>query len=169
MGRQLLKSNQVTGVNNPTLQEDLVQLLGKAKYYNLPVATSADLPLTNNVDGEIRLVMDEDALYVWHDLIKAWRKKLQVSTEKRMTNVVVSSDGQTVFYTNLLVGVADGIADLDSISLVINGLMQYPVEDFSVSMDNQLPARLVIEWKSKDFQLEKDDIVAILYDILKIR
>lgn len=169
MGRQLLKNNQVTGVDNPTLQEDLVNILSKTKYYNEPVNTKADLPPSNNVDGEIRLVMDEDALYVWHAPVNGWRSKTNLSTERRMTNVLILADDQTNFATAINVGVADGIADLKSIILIVNGLTQYPDTDFTVSVDSQVPPKLQIAWTSHDFKLEKDDMVAILYDILRLR
>jgi len=56
---------------------DWLPVIGK--YWSAPVETFADLPLTGNSDGEIKLVKDESSLYRWDATILAWQAIVQPS------------------------------------------------------------------------------------------
>lgn len=40
--------------------------------YKDGVATASDLPLTGNADGDLRVVVDEHAIYIWNDGTQTW-------------------------------------------------------------------------------------------------
>jgi hypothetical protein len=170
MGKQLLHANQITGILKANLQEELVSILDRTKYFNTPVATKTDLPVSDtNIDGEMRLVLDEDTIYVWHASVSGWRRKQYVSTERRMTLMPVVNNTQTDFPTQIGIGVADGVIDLNTVGLMINGQWQHPTTDYIPEEDENNPGKMLIKWVSNDFKLEVDDVIYIIYDILKFR
>jgi len=60
---------------NPVKIGNWLPVLGG--FWNEPVPTFSDLPLTGNMDGEIRLVLEEGALFRWQETTMTWQPVTQ--------------------------------------------------------------------------------------------
>jgi hypothetical protein len=161
MPRQIVKTNQIKGIYGESLYDDINIMVDKAMNYDKPVQTVDDLPLTGNQEGDVRLVMGEGKFYKWDGT--SWNPTKDIHTESRSLDVMITQDGQTKILINYPIGIVNGIASLNTIQLVVNGMLQKIGIDFSVSVENNIA---VITWTSTDFQLETTDSVQVVYDIL---
>lgn len=167
MSLQQLNTSQVKGVASATLTGDLIDIVDKAVTYDRPVATTEDLPMVGNQDGDLRLVLDIDSFYTWDEPTQQWLTKRDKSTEARAVDVTIINDNQVSFTTELLVGVEGGIASLGTIRISINGILQAK-QDYTLGVTGQVPPRLIISWESTDFPLETTDTLTVEHDILII-
>lgn len=168
MGLQQLKTNQIKGmVEGDSLSDDLMDMITKAMTYDRPVATEAELPMTGNQDGDLRLVLDTDVFYSWDLPTLTWKPKYDKSTEARAVDIIILADNQVNFTTDLLVGVEGGIANLGTVRLSVNGILQ-TITDYTLGVTGQVPPKLLITWDSEDFPLETTDILTVEHDILII-
>jgi hypothetical protein len=70
-------SDQKIKFNSQIIDSSLVTMIvyfgaGGSNFWKDPVATSSDLPTTGNADGDIRLVLDENMMYVWDSDLSTW-------------------------------------------------------------------------------------------------
>ena len=160
--RQTVKAVQIKGTHGESLEDDILYIIDKATNYDKPVQTEADLPITDNQDGDIRLVMGEGRFYRWNN--NNWEPTKDAITESRQIELVVASNNQLIFNTNIPVGVLNGIANIETVQLLVNGIMQSKGNDFLVEISGD--QKLKITWISNDFLLETTDSVLVVYDIL---
>lgn len=160
---------QIAGVEGQTLTQDLTNITDKARTYDRPVATSADLPVEGNQDGDVRLVLNENRFYIWDEPTSQWVPDEDHMTEARTIEVPISADNQTIFNTTVPVGVENGIASLDTIVMYVNGMAQNKGVDYNVSVSALETPTLNLEWISTDFDLDFGDKIHINYDKLIIK
>lgn len=165
MGRQRIRTNQVKGVNSESLYEEIVKIHEKQLIYRKPVETPELLPLVNNNDGDIRMVLSEDCLFAWDADTEQWYKKGDTHTERRLIKIPIPEDNITVFVTNIEVGGIDNIVSLETIDLEINGVSQYRGIDFELTLKPDTTF-LKLVWLSTDFNLETTDTMIIEFDKL---
>lgn len=169
MGQQLLKARQVSGVTQENLQKELEVLLAGAKHLEAPVATRSLLPVSGDINGQMRVVLDEATIYVWDELVAGWRRKQIATAERRMTLLTSSDEHLGVLLTPIGIGVDGGVVDLKSVGIMINGQWQYPTADYIPEENPADIGKMQIRWVSQDFALETDDTIYVIYDILKFR
>ena len=169
MGQQLLKARQVTGITQENLQEELEVLLAGAKHLEAPVATRSLLPVRGDINGQMRVVLDEATIYVWDELVAGWRRKQIATAERRMTLLTSSDEHLGVLLTPIGIGIDGGVVDLKSVGIMINGQWQHPTVDYIPEENPADIGKMQIRWVSKDFALETDDTIYVIYDILKFR
>jgi hypothetical protein len=161
MSRQVVKADQIKGTYGVSLLDDIKFIVDKAMNYDKPVQTVDDLPLTDNQIGDVRLVMGEGKFYQWDGT--KWGPTKEVHTESRQLDVTITEDGQSSITLNVPVGVVNGIANINTIQLNINGMLQNKDTDYTLAIQN---SNVVITWTSNDFLLETTDNVQVVYDIL---
>ena len=87
-------------------------------------------------------------------------------TEVRRDVVPVIANEQSVFPTHIPIGVEYGIANFNTISIEVNGVLQVKDVDYSLDASNDTPPELIITWKSTDFSLDTTDTFMVVYEIL---
>lgn len=163
---QQLRQQQVKGQLGESLSDDILSLYQSNKFFDEPVDTKDELPLTGNHDGDTRVVKSESKSYIWSDELNKWLGDRDIYTKTLSSRLVLGIDAQTEIKTHIPVGVIDGIVSIDTVSLTVNGVEQIPSRDYDVKIDTDFSC--VIEWKSKDFQLEISDTINLSYDVLKL-
>lgn len=161
---QQIRQQQVRGVNGESLADDIQGLLQETKHFDAPVRTKAELPLEGNHDGDIRVVLIENNIYTWDEEKAEWVTKADSYTDNKTKELVLDADGQSVINTKVKVGCVGGMSSLDSFELFVNGMKQKGDRDYVVTIDTDF--NCVIEWKSRDFQLEISDTITMSYSIL---
>ena len=161
---QQIRQKQVRGQLSDSLHEDIALIAEELKYFDPPVKTKADLPLDNNEDGNIRVVLDENAVYSWNADKGEWITRHDTYTEAKSTQIILDIDGQTTINTGIKVGMPNGMPSLSSVQLFVNGFLQREGSDYNVSIDTDF--NCMLEWISRDFQLEISDAITISYDTL---
>lgn len=165
MARAVIKTTQIIGVNGGTLFDDISTMIqDMLKTYNTPVETKNDLP-NNDTIGSIRLVENEGKYYLFKNINghNVWEAIKDLVSQSR-ESVIGLIDGQTVINTALNVGGIDGIINLDTVKISINGQDQYKGRDYTLQVDTE--DKMVITWISNDFDLEATDEFVVAYDIL---
>lgn len=162
---QQIRQAQVRGTigDNATLSEDIDLLCEKTKTYDTPVKTADDLPLEGNDDGDVRLVISEDRFYYWHEDTQEWKPSTDLRTESRTMILAAQQDGQTDFNIGLKLGIVGGIASVETVKIIINGMTQ-STDDIEIEQD--VDNNCIIKWVSTEFELETTDHIALTYDIL---
>lgn len=160
---------QVGGVFGDTIKSDIMDMADKARSYDRPVPTSTDLPLEGNQDGDVRLVLDENRFYIWDEPTNDWYPDEDHMTEARTHKLDVVENRQTNFNTLIPVGSDQGIASLDTIMLLVNGMLQHRGVDYVLGVTALSTPTLIVDWISSDFELEMDDTVQVNYDKLIIK
>lgn len=163
---QQLRQKQIRGQLNETLEEDIKQLHDSSQFYDTPVKTKSELPLEGNSDGDMRVVLDEDSIYTWDEDTHTWLTKYDYYTNSISLDLVINQDSQSIINTGIKVGVVNGMVSETTVKLSVNGILQKEVRDYIVKIDTD--SNCVIEWKSRDFQLEISDTITMSYDILLI-
>lgn len=165
MGRIRMRANQIRGVNDTDLYEEITNIHAKILIYRKPVATPEDLPMDLNNDGDIRMVLSEDCLFAWDADTQKWYKKGDTHTERRLTEIPIPRDNVSEVVSSINVGGLGNIISLKTIDLELNGISQYNGVDFELSIKEDTNF-LKVTWLSEDFPLEKSDKMVIEYDIL---
>ena len=163
---QQLRQHQVKGQIGESLADDIRILNNTNKYFNEPVSTFSELPLSGNDDGDVRIVKDEFKAYVWNETTSTWSASADVYTKSIESPIVLSIDGQKEINTGIKVGNVGGIISIDTVKLIVNGTGQNSIKDYIVRIDSDF--NCVIEWKSRDFQLEISDTITMSYDIIQL-
>lgn len=70
-----IETEQLDATGKTVFVGDWVPVIGK--YWGQPVQQFSDLPLTGNIDGEIRLVKDQGALFRWDEQTATWSPIVQ--------------------------------------------------------------------------------------------
>lgn len=161
---QQLRQTQVRGINGGTLEDDINNLGSKTKTYDPPVATKSDLPLVGNDNGDVRVVIDENKVYIWNEKSQQWLGSNDTYTETTTLMIRISADDQKEIETGIRVGAIGGMLTTSCIQLFVNGMIQKPDIDYVVKIDNVFNA--MIEWTSRDFPLEISDTITMSYDKL---
>lgn len=161
---QQIRQQQVRGIIGESLQDDIQSLVEDVKHFDAPVHTKAELPKTGNQDGDIRVVLSEDAVYCWDEATGEWLTKLDTYTDNATKELILDVDNQKVINTKIKVGVVGGMSTLETVELYVNGMQQNLNRDYIVRIDTDF--NCVIEWNSRDFQLEISDTITMSYSIL---
>lgn len=169
MAIQQISPGQIRSVNGKdSMGTDVLQLIDKTRSYGKPVATVNDLPLSGNTDGDTRLVLSDNKFYIWDEPTSSWIKDFDRSTEARTKRLNVTHAGMTIFNTDLKVGIPGGLISLDTVTLIVNGMIQTIQEDYVLGVSAQQPYTLTVQWVSTDFALDIDDVVKVNYDMLVV-
>ena len=162
---QQLRQSQIRGTiaGNASLSDDIETLSERTKTYDAPVETVADLPLTDNDNGDVRLVLSEKRFYYWYEATQEWKPSADIRTESRTQILIAATAGQTEFSTGLEIGVLGGIASAETMKLIVNGMTQ-SIDDIEVSVDGN--GICIVKWISTEFELDPSDHIALTYDIL---
>lgn len=94
-------------------------------YWKIPVETIADLPSTDNADGDIRLVLEENILYRWDGPANNW--------------VSFNQNGQTVIKES---------NNFDDVQVYINGIQETPDDEWQ--MEGDYAVRILHELEQND-------------------
>lgn len=163
---QQIRQQQVKGQFGESISDDIQSLYKSNKFFDEPVDTKDQLPLVGNHDGDIRVVKSENKAYIWNEALGKWVGDRDIYTKTLSSRLILGIDAQTEINTNIPVGIVDGIISIDTVSLTVNGVEQIPSKDYDVKIDTNFLC--VIEWKSKDFQLEISDTINLSYDVIKL-
>lgn len=161
---QQIRQKQVHGLNGGSLEDDMREITGNLQHFDVPVKTRADLPLEGNTDGDMRVVTDEDAIYIWDEETGTWSTKGGYYTEATSKELIIGQDGQSIINTQIKVGQEGGMPTTSSIQLFVNGIIQKQEVDYVVTIDSNF--NCVLEWTSRDFPLEVSDTITMSYDAL---
>jgi hypothetical protein len=159
--KQVVKADQIKGMYGVSLEDDIKIIVDKAMNYDKPVQTRNDLPMTDNQVGDVRLVMSEGKFYQWNGT--DWEPTKDIHIESRQLEFTITQDGQSIIPIDIEVGVVNGIASMDTIQLLVNGIIQKKNTDYTADIQDN---KVVITWISPDFMLETTDSVQVVYDIL---
>lgn len=168
--RMQIKADQIKGVHGGSLYDDIDRLIHQTvSSYSSSVQNISDLLLTDPI-GTIRFVNNEGRYYelksslVNNQEIKTWEPLKDLKIESKILVLNVENDNQTIFNTNLDIGVINGILNIDSVSIIVNGITY--VKDICFNALISQNNKLIIEWKSTDFSLDTTDDVQLCYDML---
>ncbi|MCR3758679.1 hypothetical protein KYB31_06675 [Clostridium felsineum] len=165
MGKQLLQLNQIAGVHRDNLYNEIVDVIEKSTGYKDPVNSVGDLPTTNNTDGDIRLVIASDLYYMWDISANTWSINRNINVEEKIIKIPIQNNNQNLFKLPLSLGILEGIASINSVDVVVNGITQTKDVDYDIIYDNTSKVA-TLNWISKDFSLEVTDTLELLADIL---
>jgi len=169
MAIQQISPGQIRSVSGKdSMGTDILQLIDKTRSYAKPVATANDLPITNNIDGDTRLVLNDNKFYIWDEPTQSWIKDFDKSTEARTKRLRVDYAGMTIFNTDLKVGTPGGLISLETVAVIVNGMIQTVEEDYVLGISAQQPYTLTLQWVSTDFALDITDVVKVNYDMLVV-
>lgn len=161
---QQIRQQQVRGISGQSLQEDIQSLFQETMYFDAPVKKRIDLPTEGNQNGDIRVVLDENAIYTWDEDSGDWVTKYDTYTDNVTKEILLERDNQTTINTGIKVGGIGNMTTIDAVKLYVNGMLQKPVKDYIVTIDSNF--NCMIEWKSRDFQLEISDTITMSYSIM---
>lgn len=161
---QQIRQKQIHGLNGGSLEDDIKSINLDLQHFDAPVKTKSELPIEGNTDGDMRVVIDENKIYIWNEEQADWISQSDVYTDNASITLVLGQDGQTTLSTNIKVGVPGGMSTLSSVELFVNGMLQKPNVDYINTIDTDF--NCMIEWKSRDFQLEISDTITMSYSAL---
>lgn len=165
--------------------ENIVDMPGLTSNWKSPVQTVGDLPLNNNVEGDIRIVLDDKQLYEWDSsqwnyvgdwevaTTSHWKDPVQLKTDLPLTNNV-EGDVRLVLNTNMFyrwnsvseewVAIktsvssgAGGVSLEDSLVMVyVNGVQLKEGDEWEVKDSSSIELHVDTE--------EQDKVAIVVYD-----
>ena len=146
-----------------SLPEVLSMIKQQIKTFKEPISLLANMPLSNNNDGDLRVCLEDGKVYVWRSLESKWILSSGLTgTYGKIVNITISENNQTIIKTNITFD--DNTADLQtnntSINLYLNGILMGSNCYTSENVEN----KLVITWLENDnYPLCINDQVGIQY------
>lgn len=167
MARQLLNPNQIGGVYNENLYQDIMDLVENDKRYVSPVIDIESLPIAKNLNGDVSFVVSEDEFYRWNTKSSTWLISSDESIKRISFELPILKDDQELIHIPMSLGTEGGIANISSIEVKVNGINQIKEIDYRITCDTSVfPYTANLQWFSSDFSLETSDAVIIVSDII---
>ena len=148
------------------LNDDLNKIKQQIKTFKEPISLLADMPLTDNNDGDLRVCLENGNVYIWNDKKQSWELSSGISgTYGKILTLFIDQDKQTEIKTGIKFEDETAQYQTNStlINLYINGILIRQECYETKKIDNEL----VIIWIDQDDYLHKNDEIGIqYYDIL---
>ncbi len=151
-----IRQSQVKG-----LVEDLSQI----KTYKAPIDLIENLPQENNIDGDMRVCLEDKNIYIWNDTDKEWSLSSGKGGAYTKTIILtITSNGQKEFQTGIRFDETGSLQTNNmNVSLHVNGLL---INQSCYQVEN-VDEQMVIKWIEQEDLLTEDELALTYYDTLE--
>lgn len=157
MALQTIRQNVVNDLPNT-----IENINKKIKTFDEPVGTFSELPLTGNDNGDIRIVLDENCMYIWSKSQNKWSKTYSNgSGYSKSLFFTINESNKTQINTGIRFdGMGEYQTSSTTINLYLNGILQNNNGLYTVEKINE---ELVVKWNfsSGENTLINGDTIAV--------